>query len=493
MISKDQIAAIRRLFYVEHWKVGTIASELGLHPETVKRALETERFKSHTAKPVVTDPFLDFIRQTLKQHPRLRATRLFEMVRERGYSGSIYQLRRAVARLRPTFTEAFLHLETFPGEQAQADWASFGQVCIGRAHRRLSCFVLTLSYSRALWLEFFLDQSLENFLLGHVNAFHDWQGVPRTILYDNLKSAVLDRFGSAVRLHPRLLELCGHYHFQAQPCNVGRGNEKGRVERAIGYVRDSFFAARHFTTIEDLNRQAKQWRDATAHLRRWPGNDSRRVFEAFEQEKARLIPLPSHRFETDLVKTVRSDKTIYVRFDLNDYSIPHSFVGRPLTLVASKETVRLLDGTTQVARHPRSYDRHQRITDPAHIAALVEQKRKALGATAVGRLRQAVTNIEQFLESAFQRGESVARQTTQMLVLLDDYGAKELQAAVEEALENNTPRATSVAFILARRHRTKRRLVLPVDLTRHPELADLAVPTHQLEVYDELSDDDSKE
>ena len=111
----------------------------------------------------------------------------------------------------------------------------------------------------------------------------------------------------------------------------------------------------------------------------------------------------------------------------------------------------------------------------------------------MGRLRQAVTNIEQFLESAFQRGESVARQTTQMLVLLDDYGAKELQAAVEEALENNTPRATSVAFILARRHRTKQRLVLPVDLTRHPELADLAVPTHQLEVYDELSDDDSKE
>lgn len=490
MISKDQIAAIRRLFYVEHWKVGTIASELGLHPETVKRALETERFNSRSTRSVVTDPFAEFIQQTLKEHPRLRATRLMDMLRDRGYSGSIYQLRRAVARLRPTSKEAFLRLETFAGEQAQADWASFGEITIGRARRRLSCFVLTLSYSRAMWLEFFLDQSLENFLLGHVNAFHDWGGVPRTILYDNLKSAVLERFGSAVRLHPRLLELCGHYHFQARPCNVGRGNEKGRVERTIGYVRDSFFAARCFSSVEDLNRQALKWRDVTAHLRRWPGSDRRIVGEVFEEEKARLIPLPQHRFETDLIKTVRSSKTIYVRFDLNDYSIPHSTVGRTLTLVASRETVRLLDGAKEVARHPRSYDRHQRIEDPAHIAALVEQKRKAIGATAVSRLKLQIPKIEQFLDAAFERGESVTRQTTQLLALISDYGAKEVEAAVSEAIENNTPRAASVAFILARRHRSKRRLLLPVDLTRHPELAEVAVETHQLEVYDELSDDE---
>ena len=137
MISKDQIAAIRRLFYVEHWKVGTIASELGLHPETVKRALETERFNSRSTRSVVTDPFAEFIQQTLKEHPRLRANRLMDMLRDRGYSGSIYQLRRVVGRLRPTSKEAFLRLETFAGEQAQADWACFGKVTIGRARRRL--------------------------------------------------------------------------------------------------------------------------------------------------------------------------------------------------------------------------------------------------------------------------------------------------------------------------------------------------------------------
>jgi transposase len=491
MISQELIAAIRRFFYVEHWKVGTIASELNLHPDTVKRALETERFRSCYSKPLPTDPFLDFIDQTLKQHPRLRATRLFEMLRDRGYQGDIFQLRRVVRKLRPISREAFLRLSVLPGEQAQVDWASFGELSVGRARRRLSCFVLTLSYSRAFYFEFFFDQSLENFLRGHVNAFTDLGGVPRNILYDNLKSAVLERHADAIRFHPRLLELCGHYHFAARPCNPGRGNEKGRVERTIRYIRESFFAARSLSTIEELNRQALEWRDRITYERSWPGDDSRTVADAFQEEKPRLISLPSHQFETDLVKDVHADKIPYVRFDLNDYSIPSALVGRPLTLAASQSTVRILDGATEVARHRRSYDRGQCVEDPAHLAALLEEKRKALGATAGGRLEQMVPNSRPFLEAAFQRGESIARQSIRLLALLDDYGAEELTQAIAEALKNNTPRADSVAFILGRRSRSRKRLPLPVDLSRHPHLADIAVPTHQLEVYDDLSDDDT--
>lgn len=490
MITPKQIADIRRYFFAEHWKVGTIASELQLHPDTVKRAIETERFKSRPSISLPTDPFLEFIEQTLKEHPHLRATRLLEMLRDRGFQGNIHQLRRVVKRLRPPSKEAFLRLSVLPGEQAQVDWASFGVVTIGRAQRRLSCFLLTLSHSRAFYLEFFFDQRMENFLLGHLNAFADLGGVPRNILYDNLKSAVLERHGNAIRFHPRLLELCGHYHFAPRPCNPRRGNEKGRVERAIRYVRESFFAARPFSTIENLNRQALEWRDRVTLDRRLPDNDSLTVGQAYEQEKPRLIPLPSHPFETDLNTPIHSGKTIYVRFDLNHYSIPHSMVNRPLTLVASSSLVRLLDGQTEIARHRRSYDRGQRIDDPAHIAALLEVKRKALGSTAVGRLSHAIPNIEAFLDAAFQRGESVARQTTAVLKLLDDFGAQALTAAIAEALEKQTPRATSLAFILNRRRKATRSPLPPraVDLSRHPQLQDFSVSTHQLEVYDELSD-----
>jgi transposase len=492
MIPVEQIATIRRLFHAEHWKIGTIAAELGLHPDTIRRALETERFNRGPMKrQTLVEPYMDFIRQTLENHPRLRATRIYEMLCGRGYTGSVVQLRRVLATMRPAHREAFLRLVTLPGEQSQADWAHFGEVQIGRARRRLSCFVLTLSHSRALWLEFFLNQSLESLILAHVHAFEDWTGLARTVLYDNMKSVVLERRGDLIQFHPRLLELCGHYHFAARPCRPARGNEKGRIERAIRYIRDSFFAARSFTTLEDLNRQAKCWRDEVAHQRPWPGDPSRTVASAFDEEKPRLLPLPAHPFDADLMRVVRSDKTIYVRFDLNDYSIPPEAVGRSLTLVASPAIVRILDGNRELARHRRSYDRLARIEDPAHIEALLERKRKAIASAPGTRLEQAVPESRQLLDAAFGRGESITRQIRMLTGLLDDYGAAEVRFAVREALARQTPRASSVAFILSQRRRSSSLHTVPVDLSRHPEFADLSVPTHQLEVYDELSEIDN--
>src|SRR6476661_3271860 len=169
----------------------------------------------------------------------------------------------------------------------------------------------------------------------NVHAFESWKGQPRVILYDNLKSVVLERRGNQVQFNPRLLELSAHYYFAPRPCHVRAGNEKGRVERAIRYVRDSFWAGRTFTTLAECNSQAWLWRDQVAHQRRWPGEDSRTVEQVFIEEQPRLVPPPLHPFTTDRIETVCSHKTIYVRFDLNDYSIPLQAVGRPLTLVAS--------------------------------------------------------------------------------------------------------------------------------------------------------------
>jgi transposase len=497
MIDMELRARIRRLFYVEHWKVGTIARELLLHPETVARAIETERFSSaQTLRSSATDPYADFIRTILAQHPTLRATRIFQMIRDRGYNGSVVQLRRFITCVRPVHREAFLRLRTFPGEQGQVDWAHFGEVAVGRARRRLSCFVITLSYSRALYLEFFFDQRMESFLRGHIHAFEDWQGLPRTLLYDNLRSVVLERRGDAIHFHPRIMELCAHYHFDARPCQVRAGNQKGRVERVIRYIRESFFAARPFTTLEAFNRQALEWRDREAHSRRWPGGDHCSVAEAFAEEKPRLLPMPVNRFDSDLLVPVRSGKTIYVRFDLNDYSIPPAAIGKQLVLAASESTVRILDGNQEIARHRRSYDRRQQVLDPAHQEELLKDKRKALGSTRGSRLSNAVPESEALLDAAFDRGESAGRQTTQLLNLLDLYGAAELQIAVREALERNTPCASSIAFILSRRQRlSRRRLPTPVDLSRRPDLADLDVQPHNSEIYDDLfcKNDDSEQ
>lgn len=493
MIPPETVAQIRRLFYVEHWKIGTIAEQLGVHHKTVQTALATDRFnQARMARASqLLDPYLPLIGQTLQQYPRLRATRIYQMIASRGYTGSLSQLRRIVARLRPASQEPFLSLRTFPGEQGQADWAHFGEVVIGQAKRKLSCFVLTLSWSRALYLQFFFDQTLESFLQGHVAAFADWSGCPRTILYDNLASVVVTRRGDAIQFHPRILELAAHYHFAPKPCHPARGNEKGRVERAIGYIRHSFFAARPFTTLADFNAQALQWRDQIAHTRPWPGGDSRSVADAFLEEKPRLLALPAHPLETDQILAVRSGKTIYVRFDRNDYSIPPEAVGRTLTVVAGPSMLRILDGATEIARHRRCWDRHQLIEDPVHREALLAQKRKAVGSSPNARLLAAAPETEALLDLACNRGYSVARLTRQLLHLLDDYGAAELRAAILEALHRQSPHASSVAYILQKRHRDRRRRApLPVSLDRRPDLADIHVQPHQADLYDQLSESD---
>lgn len=495
MLSPEIRAQIRRYFYAEHWKIGTIARELGVHPDAVRNAIESHRLGG-AAQPLrasMVDPYAQFIRQTLEQHPRLRATRIYQMIRDRGYSGSIVQLRRAVAGLRPQVREPFLRLHTLAGEQAQVDWAHFGHIRIGRAQRALSCFVITLSYSRALYLEFFFDQSTENFLRGHVHAFQAWNGQPRAILYDNLKSAVLERRGTHILFNPRLIELSAHYHFAPQPCQVRAGNQKGRVERTIRYVRDSFWAGRSFTTLAECNRQAWQWRDQVAHRRPWPADTGRIVADVFSEEQPRLLAPPQHPFPTDRMETVRSHKTIYVRFDLNDYSIPPEAVGRPLTLAASDTTVRILDGAVELVRHRRSYDRQQQILEPAHREAVLKEKRRAFHATPGGRLELAAPESKTLLDLAFAQGESAGSQTAQLLRLLDEFGSTALRRAIGEALERNTPRAASVAFLLRRQTKSRR---VAVDLSHHPQAQSVDFRPHDLETYDELArsqDDPSKQ
>jgi transposase len=175
-----------------------------------------------------------------------------------------------------------------------------------------------LAWSRAVYARFTFDQTLESFLRCHVEAFSAFGGVPRSILYDNLKAVVVERAGDHIRFNESLLLCAGHYHFAPKPCAPYRGNEKGKVERTIQYLRHGFFAARRFTSVQDLNAQLAGWIERTANTRKVPGDPAGRlVREALVEEKPRLLPLPEHPWGCDTVKAVTSGKQPYVRFDRN--------------------------------------------------------------------------------------------------------------------------------------------------------------------------------
>ncbi|MCC6649355.1 MAG: IS21 family transposase [Polyangiaceae bacterium] len=209
MIDQEFRSRIRRPFFAEHWKLGTIAAELGVHRDTVERAVETASFVNvaYRARASSLDPYKDFIRAKLEEYPRLRSTRLLEMIQLRGYQGTVFPLRRYVRTARPVSREAFFRLSALPGEQGQVDWGHFGTVQIGNTRRPLSCFVMVLSHSRAIFARYVLDQTIESFMRCHEAAFEAFGGVTRALLYDNLKSVVLERDGDISRMprpRPRL-------------------------------------------------------------------------------------------------------------------------------------------------------------------------------------------------------------------------------------------------------------------------------------------------
>lgn len=490
MISKELRAQIRQLYFAEHWKVGTISSQLGVHHDAVEKALEP-RPVTHREGMVksLLDDYKGVIDDTLKQYPNLRATRLFEMIHDRGYAGGIAILRRYVRVVRPaSHHEAFFRLTTLPGEQAQVDWGSFGRLRIGRAERKISCFVMVLSWSRATFARFTLDQTLESFLRCHVEALERFGGAPRAVLYDNLKSVVLERDGDRIRFHPKILEFAGHYHFAPKPVARARGNEKGRVERRIRDLRESFFAARPFYSLEDLNRQVDAWILRVAHARRVPGGDEHTVAQALELERPRLLGLPEHPFSTDRVMPIASGKTPYVRFDLNDYTIPHIWVRKPLTLVASDAEVRVLNGQKEVACHKRSWDRGAQIECEAHLAALGAEKHKAHEHRGRNRLTVTCPHAASFLSAVALHGGFLGGTTSRLLRLLDQYGQVELDIALAEAEKRGAFAAHSVAHILDQRRRQRGAPVpLEVVLPDHPKVRSMTLTPHSLTTYDQLT------
>jgi transposase len=489
--SKEIEAKILRYYHVEKWFVGTIAKQLHLHHNTVKRVLvqagasKPENFN----KLSIIDPYLPMIYKTLKEFPGLTASRLYAMVCERGYTGGPDHFRHVIALHRPKkFAEAYLRLRTLAGEQAQVDWGHFGKIEIGKAKRPLMAFVIVLSYSRKIFLRFYLNQQTSNFLRGHEDAFYAWGGIPKVILYDNLKSAVIERVGNAIKFNPMLLDFAAHYHFEPRPVAVARGNEKGRVERAIRYIRSNFFAARKWKNIEDLNVQAIEWCDGIAANRPCPEDQNNSVKDAFGLEKPKLLQLPDNKFPTDERVEVKIGKTPYVRFDLNDYSVPFKHVRQTVTVVASINKVTIISASDIIASHARSYDRGLQIEDTSHINELTEYKAQAKKARGKNKLFKCVPSSEQYLEIAAQQQYNLGFTIMHLLKIMDTYGAVELEAAISEVIATSCKDLASIKVILERRREERQAPPpIPIPLPNDERVNNLYVKPHDLKQYDNLS------
>ncbi len=269
--------------------------------------------------------------------------------------------------------------------------------------------------------------------------------------------------------------------------------EKGRVERSIRYVRESFFAARAFTGLADLNAQARTWCEGVASDRPWPEDSRITVREAFAAERASLLPSPECAYPLGERLAVQVGKTPYVRFDLNDYSVPHTHVRRTLGVLADEQRVRVFDAERELASHTRSYDRGAQIEDERHVQALVAHKRKARAHRACDRLAQAAPASAALLARAAERGHNLGSITAALTRLLDRYGAAALEAAIGEALASDVPHPNAVRLALERAREAKGQPPpVALVLSEHVARRDAPVRSHALASYDRLKESDDE-
>ena len=381
-----------------------------------------------------------------------------------------------------------MRLRTLPVNKVKSTGHTSGTCQIGRAKRALMAFVMVLSWSRQIFVRFYLNARMDAFLHGHVAAFESWGGLPRVLLYDNLRSVVVKRHGDTIQFNPTLLDLAAHYRFEPRPVAPGRGNEKPRVERSIRYVRENFFAARQWSNVDDLNAQAHAWCWGHSSNRPCAQDPRMTVTEAFETERAHLMALPHNPFPAEECVAVRVGKTPYIRFDLNDYSVPHTPVQRTLTVRASLNLVRVLDAVSDCRACARL---RQRRTDrePCTHRGVGQCQTRSTSSSRPGPPSTRTPSSTQLLGRAVERGNSLNSVINQLECLLDTYGASELEQAIVETLQRDVPHPNAVRQSLVRRR--EQRLLLPpiaIDLAHHEKAQNIVVRTASLAAYDQLND-----
>lgn len=483
-------AQIRELHYLKEYSQREISRNLKVSRKTVSRACGSEKVPEKKKPGKIVSKLEQYkprINELLREYPTLSVVRIHEELTKIGYTGRKTILKDYVRKIRPKPKEAFLRIETGPGEQGQVDWGDFGMMKFGDCERRLSCFVMVLSYSRLMYLEWCLSCRLEDFIRGHINAFKYFGGAPEKILYDNLRSVVLYRYGKYIHFNPKFLRFAGSIPFSVRLCGKAKGNEKGKVESGIKYVRYNFFAGRTFRDFDDLVDQSNAWLIGTANTR-IHGTTHEVPEERCLKERDKLRPLPQAEYESDIVEPARSTKDCRIRFDSNFYSVPYYHILKSLVVKASPYEVRIYNREKLIATHRRNYEKYKVIEDPAHVRGLWELKHNAAEDKRKDEFLCLGELAEKYFSGLTLAVSNVSLQVQKILALRHKYGRTAVLGAMEKAIQYGAYGADYIENIIiteqAKDGTTEPNL--PLLFTERPELAEMDVPEVDLAKYDEL-------
>jgi transposase len=484
MIDYETYVRIRNYFRNDGLKYSQIADELGLDCRTVaKWANEARYLPRRSAKRASKlDPFKNEIVRMLERHP-YTARQIFQRLQEGGFDGGITILTDYVRKIRPPKVTPYLKLVFAPGECAQVDWGTYGNVRVGSTSRRLSFFIMVLCHSRMMYVEFTVSQTMEHFLGCHQNAFHFFGSVPQKIMVDNLKSAVLKRtIGKDPVFNPRYMDFANHYGFKIVPCNVGKGNEKGIVENAVGYVKKNLLNGLTITDFKIMKPLVQHWLDKVANVRNH-GETGKRPVDMFTEEKPSLQPLPIEPYDIGVVKQARASRQFRVTIDTNRYSVPAQLAGVGLTLKLYPDRLCFYHENKLVARHVRSYDRRQDYEHPDHPKVLLAQRKKARDQKIFMRFLSLSNKAQEYYRQMEQRRMNPFHHIRQIVALSEIYPPEQVTRAIEDAFHFKAFSCDYIANLLEQRSRQVKEPGA-LHLTRSSDLLDLTINKPDLSIYD---------
>ncbi len=446
MLNVERQTEILQMHYVQKLKIRAISRKLNLCRKTVRRVIARRGVALNREKALgrktILSPYREGIESVLRKDSSIPAVVIFQNLRRQGYNGGKTTVKVLVQKVKSELTqtrnkEAFFKMDFEAGSCAQVDWGEFEDVFNDGV--KVHCFVMVLAYSRMIYIEFTRSEKFEEFLRCHENAFRYFGGlVPEALWYDNLPTAVSARHGRIVGFNRRFMAYAGHHYFSLHACNVARGNEKGRVEDGVKYIRSNFWSGRSFSNFKDICDQACDWRDNIANYREHAatGKIPKLVFES--EEKTRLRKCNTAPYETDEILSKQVSPQYHFTYETNQYSVPWTLVGLVLTVRIDAESLSFFYNEKFITRHARCYLKHQKpFTKPEHEDGLLECKPAGANAHMKGqldRLESYGQSLKEYLKCLKHNGRSIKSEIPRLLALATIYGGVELEAAVAEIL-----------------------------------------------------------
>jgi transposase len=478
-------AEILRLYFSERLSVRKIAKQLKVHRVTVGDVVVRRQVRldaqERDRRASILDPYYPRIQKLLDAAPERSCINIMQRLREAGYTGGVTILRDYLRLQRPRpAKEAFFELEFAKGEAAQVDWGEFGDV-FGNG-TKVHCFVMVLCWSRLLYLEFTLRETLSTLLRCFERALRFFGGRCQEYWFDNMPTVVAERMGRLKRFTTGFLAYTGFHGFTPILCNLNSGNEKGRVEDGVKLVRHQFWPDRSFIDPEDMNRQAVEWRDCYANRREH--RTTHKIPELmFAQEREALLTLRPDPYDTDDVVSCPVSHNFLVPFESNRYSVPWTLVEKRVTLRAEDHRVRIFYGRKKVADHARCYLKGQTIRNPKHEEGLREIKPGASRQWQVEAVRSFGPQSSRYLEFIGAGTRSLRHEVGEFLFLATVYGKEAMEETIASLLDQGIVGVAHLERALRLREGTP---AAPPPLSFPDERLRFVPPSPHLETYDTL-------